>query len=255
MNIDLITFNNKNYQFLLNKFVINKVKQILLILFIFPQITFANLSLHSANVLNIIHGSSPLIFPSVDTKIFNYLIVKLKAPNSAPLTLLPPESDKIYIAYDTSPSDYSFSIDISRLNDTDILDSNGNYLRLQNGYKIESIKTEWKDASNNVLTSDSKVILGNNICNVEQYKDNVQVKVTVNYRTFTEYGNSSVSDLKETIKTFYAIANDGICYIQPSLLALNIRNGWLDGGNWLDIGADPINRREPYYLNQLIIHK
>lgn len=230
-----------------------KKRLLLLMLLIFSNNLFAILSL-SVTTQMYIHGNAPEIKMSGSTKALNGIQLKLQVPNNAPLVITPGSSNEISVAYDTSPSMYSFDIDFSAMNDDDIIDVDGDYLGSSKNFKVDSVTAEWRDSKNNIISSDSTAPLGSNICNSATYKGDSTLKLTFSISAKTQYGNPAESQPKEISKTFTVKANDGICYIRPGVLAIIAKGGWSETDNWLSYGADTINRTDAYNPDQFVLH-
>ena len=230
-----------------------KKRLLLLMLLIFSNNLFAILSL-SVTTQMYIHGNAPEIKMSGSAKALNGIQLKLQVPNNAPLVITPGSSNEISVAYDTSPSMYSFDIDFSAMNDDDIIDVDGDYLGSSKNFKVESVTAEWRDSNNNIIPSDSTAPLGSNICNSSTYKGDSTLKLTFSISAKTQYGVPTESQPKEISKTFTVKANDGICYIRPGVLAIIAKGGWSETDNWLSYGADTINRTDAYNPDQFVLH-
>ncbi|WLS94968.1 hypothetical protein [Gilliamella apis] len=230
-----------------------KKRLLLLMLLIFSNNLFAILSL-SVTTQMYIHGNAPEIKMSGSAKALNGIQLKLQVPNNAPLVITPGSSNEISVAYDTSPSMYSFDIDFSAMNDDDIIDVDGDYLGSSKNFKVDSVTAEWRDSKNNIISSDSTAPLGSNICNSATYKGDSTLKLTFSISAKTQYGNPAESQPKEISKTFTVKANDGICYIRPGVLAIIAKGGWSETDNWLSYGADTINRTDAYNPDQFVLH-
>ncbi len=230
-----------------------KKRLLLLMLLIFSNNLFAILSL-SVTTQMYIHGNAPEIKMSGSAKALNGIQLKLQVPNNAPLVITPGSSNEISVAYDTSPSMYSFDVDFSAMNNDDIIDVDGDYLGSSNNFKVENITAEWRDSKNNIIPSDSTAPLGSNICNSATYKGDSTLKLTFSISAKTQYGTPTESQPKEISKTFTVKANDGICYIRPGVLAIIAKGGWSETDNWLSYGADTINRTDAYNPDQFVLH-
>ena len=230
-----------------------KKRLLLLMLLIFSNNLFAILSL-SVTTQMYIHGNAPEIKMSGSAKALNGIQLKLQVPNNAPLVITPGSSNEISVAYDTSPSMYSFDIDFSAMNDDDIIDVDGDYLGSSKNFKVDSVTAEWRDSKNNIISSDSTAPLGSNICNSATYKGDSTLKLTFSISAKTQYGTPTESQPKEISKTFTVKANDGICYIRPGVLAIIAKGGWSETDNWLSYGADTINRTDAYNPDQFVLH-
>lgn len=230
-----------------------KKRLLLLMLLIFSNNLFAILSL-SVTTQMYIHGNAPEIQVSGGTKALNGIQLKLQVPNSDPLVITPGSSNQISVAFDTSPSMYSFNVDFSTMTNDDIIDIDGDYLGSSNNFKVDSVTAEWRDSNNNIIPSDSTAPLGSNICNSATYKGDSTLKLTFSISAKTQYGNPAESQPKEISKTFTVKANDGICYIRPGVLAIIAKGGWSETDNWLSYGADTINRTDAYNPDQFVLH-
>ncbi|WP_294892354.1 hypothetical protein [uncultured Gilliamella sp.] len=230
-----------------------KKRLLLLMLLIFSNNLFAILSL-SVTTQMYIHGNAPEIKMSGSAKALNGIQLKLQVPNNAPLVITPGSSNEISVAYDTSPSMYSFDIDFSTVTNDDIIDIDGDYLGSSNNFKVESVTAEWRDSNNNIIPSDSTAPLGSNICNSSTYKGDSTLKLTFSISAKTQYGVPTESQPKEVSKIFTVKANDGICYIRPGVLAIIAKGGWSETDNWLSYGADTINRTDAYNPDQFVLH-
>ena len=199
-------------------------------------------------------GNAPEISESGGTKALNGIKVKLNVPNSDPLVITPGSSKQISVAFNTSPSMYSFDVDFSTMTNDDIIDIDGDYLGSSNNFKVESITAEWRDSNNNIIPSDSTAPLGSNICNSDSYNGDSTLKLTFSISARTQYGVPTESQPKEVSKTFTVKANDGICYIRPGVLAVNTLypTGWPEGDNNAWWGSNVVNRADPYDPNQFV---
>lgn len=216
------------------------------------HIALASLSISSANT---IRGEAPQILPTADDKILDGIQFKLKVADGQNLTFTPGSLEEIHVAFNVSPNDYTFDVDLSDLAVGDIYDNDGDTLASTKGFVIDSITAEWTDSNSKSLDANSQKALGSNLCNNDGYKGDASVKVTVNFHAVTEYGDPRVSDIREVSKTFKIKPDDGLCYIQPGVLALNIPNGWPEGNNYLDAGSNMVNRTDAYDASQFIPHK
>ena len=239
-------------------------KRLSLIL-ILKQVLFLSVLLFSSNntlaILSLsvttqmyIHGNAPEIQMSGESKVLNGIQLKLNVPNSDPLIINPGTSNELSVAFDTSPSMYSFDVDFSAMNNDDIIDVDGDYLGSSNNFKVESVTAEWRDKNNNLIAPDSTASLGGNICKSEGYKGDSTLKLTFSISAKTQYGTPAESQPKEVSKTFTIKANDGICYIRPGVLAILAKGGWSETNNWLSGGADTINRTDAYNPDQFVLH-
>ncbi len=239
-------------------------KRLSLIL-ILKQVLFLSVLLFSSNntlaILSLsvttqmyIHGNAPEIQMSGESKVLNGIQLKLNVPNSDPLIINPGTSNELSVAFDTSPSMFSFDVDFSAMNNDDIIDVDGDYLGSSNNFKVESVTAEWRDKNNNLIAPDSTASLGGNICKSEGYKGDSTLKLTFSISAKTQYGTPAESQPKEVSKTFTIKANDGICYIRPGVLAILAKGGWSETNNWLSGGADTINRTDAYNPDQFVLH-
>ena len=230
-----------------------KKRLLLLMLLIFSNNIFAILSL-SVTTQMYIHGNAPEISESGGTKALNGIKVKLNVPNSDPLVITPGSSKQISVAFNTSPSMYSFDVDFSTVTNDDIIDIDGDYLGSSNNFKVESVTAEWRDSNNNIIPSDSTAPLGSNICNSATYKGDSTLKLTFSISAKTQYGVPTESQPKEVSKIFTVKANDGICFIRPGVLAVNTLypTGWPEGNNNAWWGSNVVNRADPYDPNQFV---
>lgn len=222
------------------------------VLLSYGHASFAYLTVTTANY---IQGTPPSILDTADTKILNGIQVKLNLKNIDPIIIAPDSNKKLSLAFNTSPSNYSFDVDLSQLTNADISDRDGDYLESSNSFIIQSITAEWKDQNNNVIASNSTNPLGDNLCTGSSYKGDSSVTVTVQFFARTQYGIPTDSESRQVSKTFPVTTNDGLCYIQPGVLGLIMTNGWVEGGDNASWGADWINRPDPYDTNQFVPHK
>lgn len=209
----------------------------------------------AATTTQYIHGNPPEILESADTKILNGIQFKLNIDGIDPVIVLPGTDNKISVAYNTSPSIYSFGVDTSSLNDSDINDVDGDKVATTGSFIIQSINTEWRDSNNNIIPSDSTSQLGSDVCNSSTANAKSSVKVTIQFVAKTQYGAPDQSEPREVSKTFQVSADDGICYIRPGVLALIMHNGWDEGDNYAPYGADTIDLDVPYNVDQFTMHK
>ncbi|MCX8657035.1 hypothetical protein J3U08_09550 [Gilliamella sp. B2894] len=209
----------------------------------------------SAQTVNKIIGNAPEIRQTADEKVLNGIQFKLKIDGLDPAIISPGTANKISVAYNTSPSLYSFGIDTSSLNDSDIYDVDGDKIANVDSFIIQSINAEWRDQNDNIIPSDSTASLGSDVCNSSTVKANLSVKLTIQFIAKTQYGDPDTSQPKEVSKTFQVSADDGICYIRPGVLALITNNGWNEGDNYAPYGADTISVDPPYNSDQFTIHK
>ena len=182
-------------------------KRLSLIL-ILKQVLFLSVLLFSSNntlaILSLsvttqmyIHGNAPEIQMSGESKVLNGIQLKLNVPNSDPLIINPGTSNELSVAFDTSPSMYSFDVDFSAMNNDDIIDVDGDYLGSSNNFKVESVTAEWRDKNNNLIAPDSTASLGGNICKSEGYKGDSTLKLTFSISAKTQYGTPAESQPKE----------------------------------------------------------
>ena len=239
-------------------------KRLSLIL-ILKQVLFLSVLLFSSNntlaILSLsvttqmyIHGNAPEIQMSGESKVLNGIQLKLNVPNSDPLIINPGTSNELSVAFDTSPSMFSFDVDFSAMNNDDIIDVDGDYLGSSNNFKVESVTAEWRDKNNNLIAPDSTASLGGNICKSEGYKGDSTLKLTFSISAKTQYGTPAESQPKEVSKTFTVKANDGICYIRPGVLAVNTLypTGWPEGDNNAWWGSNVVNLADPFDSNQFV---
>ncbi|OCG11268.1 hypothetical protein A9G09_00690 [Gilliamella sp. wkB292] len=225
---------------------------VLFILLFYSRITIAN---YSIITVNYIHGNPPDILASADTKVLNGIKIKLKLDDLDPVVISPGSANKISVAYNTSPSLYSFDVDISSLNDSDIIDVDGDKLSSIDSFVIQSINAQWLDQNNNIIASDSTAPLGRDVCTSSTANANLSVKVTITFIAKTQYGIPDTSKPREVSKTFKVSADDGICYIRPGVLALITNNGWSEGNNYASYGADTISVDPSYNSDQFTFHQ
>lgn len=114
----------------------------------------------SAQTVNKIIGNAPEIRQTADEKVLNGIQFKLKIDGLDPAIISPGTANKISVAYNTSPSLYSFGIDTSSLNDSDIYDVDGDKIANVDSFIIQSINAEWRDQNDNIIPSDSTAPLG-----------------------------------------------------------------------------------------------
>ena len=244
---------NKNFGFYKKFSLAHLMLNILMfaVLLSYGHASFAYLTVTTANY---IQGTPPSILETADTKILNGIQVKLNLKNVDPIIIAPNKDQKLSLAFDTSPSNYSFDVDLSQLTTADISDRDGDYLESSNSFIIQSITSEWKDQNNNVIASDSTNPLGGNLCTGSSYKGDSSVTVTVQFFARTQYGIPTDSESRAVSKTFSVVANDGICYIRPGVLAINTPypDGWPDGKNNASWGSDIVNRSDPFDPNQFV---
>lgn len=221
---------------------------------LFCHIALAGLSV-SAITAQYIHGNPPEILETADAKVLNGIQVKLNIDGLDPAIISPGNSDKISVAYNTSPSLYSFDVDTSSLNDSDINDVDGDKLATNGSFIIQSINAEWRDQNNNIIPSNSTSFLGRDVCNSSTANAKSSVKVTIQFIAKTQYGEPNTSEPREVSKTFEVSADDGICFIRPGILALITHNGWDEGGNYAPYGADTIDVNPSYNSDQFTIHQ
>ena len=220
----------------------------------FCHSSFAGLSV-AATTEQYIHGNPPDVLPSADTKVLNGIQFQLQIDGLDPAIVSPGTDDKISVAYSSSPSLYSFSIDTSKLNDSDIDDVDGDKLAAVDSFIIQNINAEWRDQNNNVIPSDSTAPLGSDVCTSSTANAKLSLKITVQFIAKTQYGDPNQSEPREVSKTFQVSADDGICYIRPGVLALIMHNGWDEGDNYAPYGADTIDLDVPYNVDQFTMHK
>ncbi|QYN47178.1 hypothetical protein [Gilliamella sp. ESL0405] len=225
-----------------------------LFLVFFCHSSFAGLSV-AATTEQYIHGNPPDVLPSADTKVLNGIQFQLQIDGLDPAIVSPGTDDKISVAYSSSPSLYSFSIDTSKLNDSDIDDVDGDKLAAVDSFIIQNINAEWRDQNNNVIPSDSTAPLGSDVCTSSTANAKLSLKITVQFIAKTQYGDPNQSEPREVSKTFQVSADDGICYIRPGVLALIMHNGWDEGDNYAPYGADTIDLDVPYNVDQFTMHK
>lgn len=204
----------------------------------------------SIATINTIQGEAPQILDTTDAKVLQGIYFNLKLSNDKNLVITPNKNRILNIAYNSSPSDYSFGVNLPTLSNDDILDNDGDYLANTNNLVIDNITSEWRDASDNVIDPNSKTWLGSNVCNAESYRGDSSVKVTLSYHINTEYGDPRTSEIREASTTFKLIADDGICYIRPGVLSLNIDGGWPEGNNNWGGGSKDAARSDPYDTSQ-----
>lgn len=204
----------------------------------------------SIATINTIQGEAPQILDTTDAKVLQGIYFNLKLSDDKNLAITPNQNRILNIAYNSSPSDYSFGVNLPALSNDDILDNDGDYLANTNNIVIDNITSEWRDASDNVIDPNSKTWLGSNVCKAESYRGDTSVKVTLSYHINTEYGDPRSSEIREASTTFKLIADDGICYIRPGVLALNIKDGWPDGDNKNWAGSEWAARSDPYDTDQ-----
>lgn len=211
----------------------------------------------AATTTQYIHGNPPEILESAETKILKGIQFKLNIDGIDPVLILPniDNDNKISVAYNTSPSVYSFDVDTSSLNDSDINDVDGDQVAITDNFIIQSINTEWRDSNNNIIPSDSTSPLGSDVCNSSKANVTSSVKVTIQFVAKTQYGVPDTSEPRVVSKTFEISADDGICYIKPGVLALITHNGWDEGDNYAPYGADTISVDPPYNSDQFTIHE
>ncbi|WP_392552643.1 hypothetical protein RHO14_01925 [Orbus wheelerorum] len=221
-------------------------QSLITIILVIPFVTYAALS---ASTASYIYGNSPEILPTVDNKILNTIKFNILSDVGESYEFIPGSDDTIYVSYTNTPSSLSATIDFSGLDISDIHDIDEDYLAAVNGLEVKNISYEWKDFNNNIISTSSTDWLGGNICK-SSYKGDSSITVSFTIQANTEYGLPRLGE-RVISKTFKVNANDGICYIQPGVLALNIPNGWPEGGNNASAGSDWVNRSaDPYNAEQ-----
>ena len=227
----------------------------ILVLFILLFFNHTTIASNGVVTVNSIHGNQPDILASAETKVLNGIQIKFKLDDLDPVVISPGSANKISVAYNTSPSLYSFGVDISSLNDSDIHDVDGDKLSSTDSFIIQSINAQWLDPNNNIIASDSTAPLGRDVCTSSTTNANLSVKVTITFIAKTQYGMPDTSKPREVSKTFEVSADDGICYIRPGVLALITNNGWNEGDNYAPYGADTISVDPPYNSDQFTFHQ
>lgn len=196
----------------------------------------------TATTAQYIVGNEPQILAATLDKIKNSIYFKI--------------TDTVGFSYDYSPGEVSdinlplnsqFNLVNPRLgqislSESDISDDDGDLLSTTNSYSVSNLSYVWKDKNNTVISNSSSSNLGGDICtNSSSYNGPYSLNVSFDFTAYTQYGvpNSTTTSIA---KGYTVNANDGICYIQPANLALNIPNGWPEGGNNAAGGSNSVNR-------------
>ena len=132
---------NKNFGFYKKFSLAHLMLNILMfaVLLGYGHTSFAYLTVTTANY---IQGTPPSILDTADTKILDGIQVKLNLKNIDPIIIAPDSNKKLSLAFNTSPSNYSFDVDLSQLTNADISDPDGDYLESSNSFIIQSITSE-----------------------------------------------------------------------------------------------------------------
>ncbi|RKS84760.1 hypothetical protein DES39_1976 [Orbus hercynius] len=207
----------------------------------------ARASLSVATAANI-QGNAPNIFDEVAQKILDTITFNIVSEIGQSYELIPGIDNTLYVSYSTTPSAFFATVDLSVLGANDIEDDDGDYLAKDNPFAVKQVIYEWEDANGNVISADSTDWLGGNICQSTYKGDSVVTTIFI-IQVRTEYGLPSSAE-KVLSKSFKVNAKDGICYLQPGVLALNIPNGWPEGGNNASAGSDWVNRDDAYNTEQ-----
>lgn len=196
----------------------------------------------TATTAQYIVGNEPQILAATLDKIKNSIYFKI--------------TDTVGFSYDYSPGEVSdinlplnsqFNLVNPKLgqislSESDITDIDGDLLSTTNSYSVNNLSYVWKDKNNTVISNSSSSNLGGDICtDSSSYNGPYSLNVSFDFTAYTQYGvpNSTTTSIA---KGYTVNANDGICYIQPGNLALNIPNGWPEGGNNAAGGSNSVNR-------------
>lgn len=222
-----------------------RLKLIVGIIFLFPHFVFPLLS---ATTLQVIHGNQPEIPAAMISKLQTNTHIRV---TSAGYTYLLPEKNGnlVYSGLSRRFDELSIFIDLSPFIPSDINDVDGDVLANQNGIQITSLNYEWKNRHDVIIANDSSKNLGGDICNnMASYDGPYQLAIRAVVKVTTEYGIPR-EESTSFDKTFTVHADDGICYIRPNNLALNISRGF-PPSNPNSAGSSWINR-DPAYDNNV----
>lgn len=176
----------------------------------------------SVQTIESIEGYLPEIPESTKTKLLNNIYFIITSSTGDKYKSSPDSNNNLYVSYSTTIQNVALSLDNTGLTAADLVDLDGDTLSKE-GFILKDVIYEWKDSSGNTLSNDSSDWLGGNIC-TGSYNGDHTLNVSATIEAKTQYGlpNSAQTNIS---KTFTIIANDGLCYIQPGVLALNIPNG------------------------------
>ncbi|WVD67911.1 hypothetical protein RHO13_09110 [Orbus wheelerorum] len=239
--------------YIINEFkLIKKIAYFFTVYLIFTTHVFAALS---ATTVSYILGHSPEIVQSGVTKFENSINFRVTNTLGSTQDYFPNEQNQVYLSLGERFIDIRPVINDVVLIDSDMSDINGDTISRSEPYTISSLSYTWKDKQGNVISNDSTKNLGNDICvNRTSYPGPYTVSISFDAVISTEYGapNSSIITIQ---KDFKINADDGICYMQPGTLAVNVAGGWPDGDNAWGAGREWVNRQPSYDSNVFVLRK
>lgn len=248
MNSRILSFypcNKYNWKIIMVFFTLKQQKSFRGVLTCLPIIGLFSANASSsltATTAQYIIGNEPQILEATLDKIKNSIYFKI--------------TDIIGFSYDYSPGQVSninlplnsqFNLVDPKLaqitlSGSDITDDDGDLLSTSNSYSVSNLSYVWKDKNNTIISNNSSNNLGGDICtDSSSYNGPYSLNISFDFTAYTQYGvpNSTTTSIT---KGYTVNANDGICYIQPGNLALNIPSGWPEGGNNAAAGSNGINR-------------
>lgn len=211
--------------------------------------TYASLSAETAQY---IIGHEPEIPTATVEKIKENIYFTITDPLDFSYDYQPGTADQIYFPLGSQFKHITPKVIDIPLNNDDINDIDGDILST---YSISNISYVWVDKNNTIVSNDSSNTLGGTICeNSSSYNGPYSLDVSFDMTVNTIYGvpNSATTKIE---KNFTVQADDGICYIQPGVLALNIPNGWPEGNNNASAGSNSINRSPAFDSNIFVQNK